>query len=267
MRLSEDQLLSIHQAFSSTDFGHILANRVRYEKYKPAETSNDRWIELLGPDVGNLSHLTATYELTKSFIDVAETTQSNLLDDNEKNTLCVAALIHDWAESIVGDISFGDKTELTDAEEKQHFKENLDTFYTGPKQITDAIYSAATDVIFDHASKLGMIFNAIERLGYMQTALRAHDHIAQNNAAECKNGFMWLVADVLSNQVATLLDYAKMYSPVDIFMDDNHSAITDAFTIIDDKVFENYEPAKQRQKRAEFKEGQKQWEAYLLSRA
>lgn len=35
--------ISIHRSFAATELGEILASRVRYEPYKPAEVNNFPW--------------------------------------------------------------------------------------------------------------------------------------------------------------------------------------------------------------------------------
>ncbi len=58
--------LDIHLSFAETIHGQKLAENVRYERYKPDDVTNQRWVELLGADVNNLTHLTLTYGLTRS---------------------------------------------------------------------------------------------------------------------------------------------------------------------------------------------------------
>ncbi|HSW99508.1 MAG TPA: hypothetical protein VLH38_00555 [Patescibacteria group bacterium] len=260
-----DDLLHIHEAFSATKHGKILAARVRYEKYKPEGVSNDEWIALLGPDVGNLSHLTFTYELTQKFIAHSSQSQPEILTDAEATTLKVAALIHDWAEAKTGDISWGDKTAEHEAEEQAAFDASFHEFYTG--DATEVINRARKEVIFDHGdtkSKLGAIFNAIERVGYMTTALRAYDHISHETAGECEAGFTWLVADVFCNQTVALLEYAKQYNAVKDYLARKQSLIAGAFAFIADHstVFAQYGEAEPN-KRAQFSEAKNVWEQQI----
>jgi hypothetical protein len=260
MKIKTNDLLAIHDSFSKTSYGQALAARVRYEKYKPSQVSNERWIELLGPDVGNLSHLTTTYDITMEFIERLNEQEPGRLTDYEEDTLRVAALIHDWAEAIVGDISFGDKTEADEAEEKRHFNENLKHFYSGgSKEINDLIFSALTEVVFDPVSRLGAMFNAIERMGYIRTALRACGHLVNGDAQECESGFRWIIADVLSNQIIKLQEYSAKYPPVAKFLSENQSSISVAFEQVIDSTFEQYGPTQRTTKRQEFVRAQESW--------
>lgn len=262
-RRPQPRLIEIHEKFEKTDFGKTLAGRVRYERYKPANVSNERWVELLGADVNNLTHLTLTYGLAQDFIRAADTLQPNFLTSEDEQLLQVAALIHDWAESIVGDVSFGDKTDSDELEEQAAFEANLASFYDGDMTL---INKARTEVVFDHTgkSKLGQVFNAIERVGYLRTALRAGDHIVSGNARDCDDGLRWLVADVLSQQPEPLTAYAETLQPVKQYLARQHDQISLMFEIIakSDDVFDNY-PIEQREaKRSQFDESYKMWRQY-----
>lgn len=240
---STDDLLHIHQAFAATEHGKTLAGRVRYEKYKPQAVTNKEWTMLLGPDVGNLSHLIFTYDLTTTFIAHTWRNQQELLTEAEGRLLQVAALIHDWAEAKTGDISWGDKTAGHEAEEQAAFETYLHEFYTG--DATELIDQARKEIIFDHGQeggKLGEIFNAIERVGYLITALRAYGHVAAKTAGDCESGFAWITADVLLNQTITLLEYAKKYSAVNDFLARRRQVIADAMDFVgrEKTIFKKY---------------------------
>jgi hypothetical protein len=234
-------LLGIHTAFAATEHGKTLASRVRYEKYKPADMTNEQWVALLGEDVGNLSHLTFTYKLAARFIEHSMKNQPELLKEDEDEILQVASLIHDWAEAFTGDISWGDKTDDHYEEEKAIFEQHLHEFYNGDAD--QLIDRARQEVIFNHdGGKLGEIFNAIERVGYLFTALRAYGHVQDNTAAGVADGLKWLFTDVLLNQTTALLKYAGQYKAVEDFLARRQDDITAAFQLADGEraIFKNY---------------------------
>ena len=259
----QPSLLAIHTSFAGTEFGKTLAERIRYEKYRPEGVTNDRWRELLGADVNNLSHLTLTYGLTRSFVRRLGTSQAELLSPHEETVLQTAALIHDWAEAIVGDVSFGDKTTDDDAVERASFEANLAKFYSG--NATELIDEARKDVIFDHASKLGKMFNAVERVGYLRTALRASVYLETGTAPGFENSFLWITADVLSNQIPALVTHAADYGPVSEYLAHQEHLISNAFDQVNDcpSVFENYRET-QLTKLAQFDQAEAVWQNYLL---
>ena len=262
-RRSQPRLIEIHEKFEQTDFGKTLAGRVRYDRYKPKDVSNERWVELLGADVNNLTHLTLTYGLAQDFIHTAQTLQPDFLSSEDEQLLQVAALIHDWAESIVGDISFGDKTANDEVEEQAAFEANLASFYKGDLTL---INKARTEIVFDHTgkNKLGKVFNAIERVGYLRTALRAGDHIVCGDAMDCDDGLRWLVADVLSQQPKSLIAYAETLQPVRQYLANQQDKISLMFEIVatSDDVFANYPPDQRDAKRLQFSESLQAWLQY-----
>lgn len=256
-------LLDIHEYFAATKYGRDLSAQVRYNKYKPTEISNKQWVELLGPDVNNLTHMTFTFELAGDFVADLRLVQPGMLTEDEAELLLVAALIHDWAESVKGDISYGDKTLTDEQEEAAIFEALLPEFYQGDAY---ALVDQAREVVFDHdgVTKLGKMFNAVERLGYIHTTLCAVEHIFVGDTPECESNFTWLVADVLSLQTEALLSYSRDYAPVKNYLDKRRDLISQAFDLIDAhrEIFEKY-GERQNQRLEAFKQSARLWRAEL----
>lgn len=205
-RTSAIDYLGIHEAFAESEYGVILAANVRYGKYKPAGVTNERWEELLGPDANNLDHLVDTYRLTDEFVSRTGRLQPGLLSRHDKAALKISALIHDWGESIIPDINYFEKTEADEVAEQQAFAENLPNFYTGDDEATQELIAEATEtIIFDRESRLGNIFNIIERIGYLRTGLRAAEHVRESSAPDCHDHLRWLAASVMSSDHTTRL--------------------------------------------------------------
>ena len=181
MPSTHTEVYEIHRSFSDTEFGDKLADNVRYDKYRPDHILKKEWTELLGADVNNLTHMPLTYGLARAFINHTRVHQSDLMNESEEKLLLIAALSHDWAESITTDISFGDKTVLDDEEEQAAFERYLVSFYQGKD--FELVDQARREIVFDHDSKLGEILNAIERIGYLRTALRA-DQLLRNGVGD-----------------------------------------------------------------------------------
>ena len=240
--------MDIHHSFAVTDLGEKLGAQVRYERYKPDEVTNERWVELLGADVNNLDHLPLTYGLTRVFVSKLREKHPGLLNEHEEQVLQTAALVHDWAEVIVGDISYSEKTEEDEAKEHQHLFELASRFSEGP--LGELIDEAVCDVVFAPESKLGHIFNTVERTGYLRTGIRASQHVISKTDLDCEAGFRWIVADVLGNQQVPLLDRSSTYKPLEDYLKKQTPAISRAFEIISVEVFENY-PVQERNTRLE----------------
>jgi len=200
---------AIHTHFSATPHGVALANAVRYERYKPEDTDNREWTKRLGPDVNNLGHMWETLSLAARFIEATDALAPHTYTSEQKDLLLTAAVTHDWAEAVVGDITYSQKTTADAQKEDAAFANMLDD-YNGPARTT--IARACAEIIFndDFKQPLPAAFNAVERIGYMQTALRAmhstvHD---QSTTPELRVGMHWLAADVVKNQISPLMAYA-----------------------------------------------------------
>ncbi len=200
--------LAIHDSFAATEHGQVLGNNVRYSIYKPDDVSNQRWIELLGPDADNLRHLVSTYHLTEEFIERTEELQPGELSPRDKAILKIGAITHDEAESVpeIGDINYSHKTADHETAEQAAFREYLPRFHPDASpEVAELILEAADEVIFNRESRLGRIFNAVERIGYLRVAMRASGHLHEGSAPECADGLTWLVTDTISNHHTTHL--------------------------------------------------------------
>lgn len=200
--------LAIHEGFAATEHGRVLGDNVRYAIYKPESVSNQRWIELLGPDADNLRHLLSTYHLTGEFIERTEELQPGELSPRDKAILKIGAITHDEAESVpeIGDVNYSHKTADHETAEQAAFREYLPRFHPDASpEVTELILEAADEVIFNRESRLGRIFNAVERIGYLRVAMRASGHLHEGSAPECAEGLAWLVADTISNHHTTHL--------------------------------------------------------------
>lgn len=261
-RLSQSQLMDIHREFEKTEAGQTLAANVRYERYKPADVTNERWVALLGADVNNLTHLTLTYGLTQDFIRHTEDMQPGYFTQKDQELLQVAALVHDWAEAVVGDISFGNKTLADEKAEQAAFETHASQFYSG--NAVELISQARDEIVFDHKgkTKLGKAFNAIERVGYLRTALRANDHIIKQDAPDCDEGLRWLVTDVLCQQPTKLIEYSQEFAPVRQYLLAQSDLISEAFFMTagsGDAIFENYSPDNRELMQQKFEQSYNAW--------
>jgi 5'-deoxynucleotidase YfbR-like HD superfamily hydrolase len=262
--------LGVHTAFAESEYGAILAANVRYDKYRPPEVSKERWEELLGPDVNNLDHLFDTYQITNIFIAHTERLQPGLLVPHDRAVLRVAAIIHDWGESIVPDVNYTEKTEADEITERQAFAANLQNFYTGDDEtIRELIVEAADTVIFDRESRLGSMFNVIERIGYLQTGLRADQHAREATAPDCEDNLRWLTADVLSNNHTTsLIVQSPRLLAIQHFLDFRQVDITEAFDAsLDPVIFTSRESEEFAARRVQgIREANLAWKAWCVGR-
>lgn len=255
----------LHRAFSETSHGQKMGESIRFAKYNLSDMPNDEWEKLLGRDVNNLEHMSLTHGIAVAFIRYCETYQPELLTDEEKKILLLTAITHDWGEAIRGDVSFGDKTKQEEAQEVEDFNLVIDSLSYGSFTYEEIKY--AQEIAFDHhGSKLGRIFYAIERLGYMRTALKASEIVlAQRQPDETTFGLIWLVADVLSNHMHEdqLLKESYRYDALFAAITAHHEEIDAAFDLAlrHPTAFENYgEEAQEKNNSVQI--ARKQWREY-----
>jgi hypothetical protein len=239
--LRHSDFIDIYNDFADTPYGADLAGDIRYAKYNLTNMPPAQWAELLGPDVNNLAHMRVTYQLTQSFVRYSQAHQPGLLAPGDPAQLLVAAISHDQGEALIGDISYGDKTVMDTAREQQQFAEHASEFTpTASGMLKSYLARARDEIIFDHTSRLGRMFNAIERIGYLRTALKASEVVRGATSSEVAAGLRWLVADVLSNQVTSLLIYAEDYAAVNSYLTSQSTAISEAFELVSAADFEHY---------------------------
>jgi len=260
--------LGIHEAFAESEYGITLAANVRYGKYKPAEVGNERWEELLGPDVNNLDHLVDTYHLADDFVSRTDRLQPGLLTQHDKAAIKISAIIHDWGESIIPDINYFEKTDADEAAERQAFADNLPNFYQGDDAATQELIAEATEtIIFDRESRLGNIFNIIERIGYLRTGLRAAEHVREGSAPDCQSHLRWLAASVMSSDHTTRLVRQSDLLAAQHFLVLRQVDIHEAFEASrDPAIFTSLEPEQAAVRGQGLQEARVIWDAWCAGR-
>lgn len=180
----------------------------RYERFMQGETL-DEWITLLGPDVLLLTHANATANLTERFINYNEK-NSLKLNTEEKTKLILAAWIHDWGEIIIegegiGDVSFENKKDTDWETETVIVNKILSTF--DDEKIREEFHITYQTIAQHTDTKLSAMFNTIETLGYLETAITAYKGTQGKRITNWKG----LCGNVLSNQIEKLVVYSKNY--------------------------------------------------------
>jgi hypothetical protein len=250
---------AIYAEFARTPYGERLGNSVRWEKYNTSNLSDKAWVDLLGDDANNLYHMRVTYEIAKQFIEYQNASDNEPIDQVSGSLILLAAIVHDQGEAIVGDISYGDKSQQHEHDEISAFEGHFAAMNPGMDTITRALAkSAIRSVIFDSSTPEGAAFNAIERVGYFTTALSVADKRDQIEDPEVARGIDWLIADVLLHQIASLIECAKTYSLPYELLKANAGMIHQLFTTTRTDVFDNYkEEAPKKQER--FVKAQQLW--------
>lgn len=256
-------------SFASSELGQKLAGEIRYSRYKPDSIDNSQWERLLGADVNNLKHLSVTYGLTIAFLNHCNKTVAQdseiQFSQEEQEVLLLLAVCHDWAEAVVGDTMFDLKTDHERDKEDSILTQmimNLTNNHPDKKLLDQGKRVIA--VIQNEVPKLGRAFNAIERLGYLRTGLRAWQ-LSLNLPGDSEDlalHLAWLTNNVLFNQTEALIAYSNTYPPVETYLKSHADIISNAFENIPDSSFDYYGEESEQQ-RAKFKNAKSAWEVYV----
>lgn len=266
------KIVDIYDKFAKTEDGAEMAGKLRWDRYRPDNVSKEEWEKIFGADVNNLKHLKLTYGLTRAFISYSEALE---LTEDEKEDLLLAAIIHDYAEAVVGDISYEHKTEDDETAEYEALKRQLRNLYGNDQELLDRAVRVLDTVIRDRNTRLGMVFNAIERVGYVRTGLKAWDH-SKTTPDDFRINLEWMANNSFIFQIKKLIEYSKKYLAVKKFLLQNQDRISDAFDNISDESFEKYDEENEKKieageetgksgagYKAEFEQVKKAWESFL----
>lgn len=202
---------------------------VRYKRFMAGESQQD-WENLLGPDVIGFTHPEVTAAITRRFIEYNDDYGVKLLPE-ERALLLTAPWVHDWGELIIegtgiGDITFEHKTDTAEYIEHQVFDLVMQDVEEGPAR--EWMRKAYYEIAMRRDTKLGLMFNAVERLGYLLTAKRAFEGIGRQHIKNWRG----LVGNVLSNQIEALLLYREEYPYVNYVLQSTSEIITQMFDAI-----------------------------------
>jgi hypothetical protein len=272
------QLISfdqIHEVFAKTEGGIKLDKNIRFGDYKPSWMKNEEWEEWLGADVNNLQHMPLTNVLTRSFLRYFPEDAFTL---EEQEDLRLAAIVHDWGESIKGhEDTRQDRTPVErqriEFEKLQQMAgnvvEGLKIYRQDKEVLTHRIENVVENVVKNRESKVGKAFNAIERIGYLRTAVRAWEFSRNPNLnqetslhdEELRIAFESVTNNVLLNQIPKLLEYATIYPPIQMFLESHAETITNAFEEMHGDIFLEYTGEEQPQQKIKFANAKNLWTA------
>lgn len=184
----------------------------------------------MGDDVRFVSHPGVTYNITKKFIATQNnsTKSPELITPEEADILLTASLVHDWGELKIagsghGDITFDQHTTEHEKKEGTIFEKALG--WVDDKSDKIFIRDSYTEVVGNKTSKLGRMFNAVERIGYLNTALRTYS----GWHGERISNWSGLSGNVLSNQIEPLLYFSQEYVYVHQILTKDEDLISRAF--------------------------------------
>jgi len=267
------KFIDIHRAFSATKYGKKLGKCIRWERYKAKNITNAKWEKILGPDANNLKHLRITYDLTRKFISQSiypppprrkRIPLQAKFNIREQEDLLLAAIIHDWGEAIVGDITVDLKTKAGENKEYDALKKIVKEIFEEKenRKILERAYKVIDEIISNRESKSGKAFNAVERMGYLVTCLRAWQK-GKNSGGSIKNSLLWIVNNVLSGQMIKLIEYSKIYPGVAVYLRTHRRVINEAYKNLPDSIINNYKIKERNKKRKQLKLERESWNKFI----
>lgn len=239
----------IHNVFADSEHGSRLASMTRWDRYRPEYVTRENWQSLLGLDANNLHHMGLTEHIVGGFLRVCQAQEYDrslnpqaVFSEEERESLRLAAVIHDWGESIVGDTNYLLKTSRDEEEEYEALAQIIGSQANlhGVDQslLAHKMNFVRAEVIGNRDSKLGRAFNAVERMGYIGTAVRAWRMHYKMDDPSTRYSLQVLAAGTLSAQTPAMLEYSQVYPPVDLYLKGRSRDIADAFSGVDDGVFD-----------------------------
>ena len=232
--------------------------QVRWSRFQPQNTSQYEWQSprVLSLDANNLEHCYLTFLDTIRFIETQNQSDSPIKFNHQETTLLLfMAETHDWGEGVTkkGDVNYEAKTRQDEIEELNVLGTVItDILGCGSetKELTHQVkfYLDSDNVDF----KLSQAFNAIEHIGYFQTAMRAWQKIPEystKNPVLAKN-LSLLANNVLINDIDLLIKYAQIYPRVKIVLQNQKHWVDQAFAM-KKSVMDHYDKA---EKIPEYKE-------------
>lgn len=262
---SEVNFGKILQIFADSKYGRKLKGELRYDRYRPQALPKEEWQKLLGADVNNLKHLDVTYGLARQFLIYLQNSDKEKLTDEEQETILLAAIIHDWGEAIIGDITYEKKTRSDEENEYRQIACIInDIFIKDHPQLAKRLNDALRQAVIGEGSKLGKIFGAIERVGFYRTAIKAWQESRNDSRdADLKSRLQWLTQNVFSNVTTDMVADAKAYPSVNTFLEKNREMINQAFNNMPSEIYEFYPPEEKKLRVKEFQRAKQAWEVYF----
>lgn len=219
----------IHESFRDTSYGKILAENIRYRFFKPQGTSNAEWERLLGPDVNNLEHHWVSYRVMRAFLRAHPD-----FSPEEQEILLLTAVTHDWAEAVIGDIPYGQKTG-SEEEEELHLIPTIALECFGEhlarpvRQTIDQVLRWKPELRkTGDGPKLAHAFEVVEQLGFLGTGGRSWSEAGRREGLSpaLHENLQW-IGLATHTHVPILLRYAEIYPAVRRYLLGIRQRITD----------------------------------------
>jgi len=165
--LRDNRYDQIFNTLEASTYGQELAQRTRFNDFKPEFVTTDQWCALLGDDVNNLYHMSHTKGLAKRFSELSG------LSDESTDLLLTTAITHDIGEAIIGDIPLPSKTAEDETKERIAYRQ-IATELWGDNGLTERVWSVLGHEDEEHADMFRAV--GVYRLLHNRYASRLRRH-------------------------------------------------------------------------------------------
>lgn len=236
---------NIFHEFAKTNYGKILRSNIRFSYFKPTSMSNNNWEKTLGKDVSNLYHLSVSLEITRDFLSQSlvpkrswskKLSKEATFSKEDQTVLLFTSVIHDWAEAIIGDIDLTKKKESDEDQEMIVLRDMIHKLLGDgkSKREVDNLADKVVSILTDKNSKLGKAFNAIEKIGYLKTGMKAL-RLSHKTDGELKTKLKNLSTRVVTVHLPKLTEYAEVYPSIYSYLMYHRKGISDRVSSLDKK--------------------------------
>lgn len=226
------EAVALTRQLEQTDIYDVLVHRPRYGAFKPALMTVEAWEQLLDCDVNNMRHNLLTAGLGHIIC------QQEGASEAVTRNVVMTATVHDIPEFETGNDKTGDiphgLVEQSDEEAEDIFLLRLGENPAYP--ITSEIAKIAVATMADSKAEQrqteeGELFRLAERLGYMRTAIIAHDAYRQlpRQEKDLRETLLVMWADIFGNSYATLAAQYDQFNSVRNFFDDSFDQLDEMF--------------------------------------
>ena len=170
------------------------------------------------------------------------------LSEFENRIMQICFEIHDWPESVKGDISYDQKTEDQEKTEQIVLHDMMSRYLFGDNRYSAHEINLISQIIFgpkesnERLEILHEIFNTIERIGYLRTALKAwqrgYQKLKDDNDEDSKiltKAYLTGSVNVILNQLEKLNERVEKYPCLKAFLGHYQKTIESIFEEVDQR--------------------------------
>lgn len=259
----------VSKNFQNSPYHPKLEATARFIRFIPEGWTNQQWESLFGADYNNARHMPLTYGLARRFVGALQLCpeRPRRLTREEIEIVLLSAAIHDWAEAVTGDVTYNNKNHLHEKREKVVLAEMLEELER--ERISGQLRERILETVFNPSSELGHLFSAVEKVGYLRSAILAWKRYGRPGLS---HGYpevpkvQALTAEVFGNIVGKFTPLSSQYSPVKKYLHAHAADFTEIFDQMPEQAFDFYQDPGHRDRRKQmFQAAGENWQEWTAS--